>query len=610
MIQQSLFMNEAPVRSDWRPQELPSLANVDRLAGDTESSGLRWYGNDFMTGFSFCLPDGSTFYVPIRHAGGNIDEDKAKEWCRRELVGKQIDFFYAAYDLNVFHRWGIDLEAQGCTFSDPGHWAALLDDHRRHSSLEAIAQEYLGHGKLPCPQIDHMAEVHAADVEEYARQDVSLLHDLRKKLWPMLDAQDLQRVRQLEDDCIPATAEMMRNGAPINEELLDQWLARSEREYVASLWDLHNDLGKLVNPKSHPDMLWIFKRLGLEPPTNDMPPRDRNPDWGKVTFSKRYLDKVDHPVMKKVRHTLRLASLRSKYLVPYKEELKKYGRLLYSLNQLRSGGDDEDYTDVGTISGRYSSSSFGKTGDGANIQQVAGKKFDHSTKEEDEWPYHIRLLFTPEKGLWCSADADQIEYRIFAHYAQPKRVMEAYAKDVHTNFHKITQELIEQHIAITYERTKDCNFAGLYLAGDEKFSWMIDIPYLEGRKLYAAYHEGVPEVQAFGKKCMQVARSRGYVKTVLGRRARFPDQQRLHAAINRVVQGSAADEMKTKIVALRKARTGMRLRFVVHDEFDGDVPNRECAEEVSRVLNEQILPMRVPLLWTVKTGPNWQECKK
>jgi len=603
MIQGSLFAREAVAsRPDWKPKPLPSLRGIKRIAMDTESNGLRWFSGDKMVSFSGCLPDGTTFFAPIGHAGGNMDEGAAHRWAERELRDIQIDWFNAPYDVNVFYNWDIDLEAQGCTFSDAGHWAALLNDHRYKSNLDDISQEYLGIGKKTDPGREHMAELHAGDVEKYARHDAWLVHGIREKVWPMLDAEDLQRVRQLEDDCIPATAEMMRNGAPINEELLDQWLKQSEREYVQCLWDLRAALGFTVNPKS--DMRLIFDKCGLEYPLEQCP----GPDFGKVTFKIQYLNRIEHPIIRIVRRAVRLASLRSKYLIPYKKDLQRNGILRYALHQLRAGNEDEG--DSGTISGRYSSSMFKKTGDGVNIQQVSGKKHGHSVKEEIDWPYQIRKLFIPEKGLWCSADADQIEYRVFSHYGQPAAVMDAYAKNPHTNFHKVTQKMIEEYIEITYERTKDCNFAGLFGAGVPKFSFMIGVDQKTGRKLHRAYHNAVPEIRMLMNQCMRLADKRGYVKTLMGRRARFPSKEKLYAALNRIVQGSAADENKLKLVALRRAKTGMKIRFSIHDEVCGDVPDAASAKKVSEVLNTPILKTRVPLLWSVNTGPNWQECKK
>jgi DNA polymerase I-like protein with 3'-5' exonuclease and polymerase domains len=97
----------------------------------------------------------------------------------------------------------------------------------------------------------------------------------------------------------------------------------------------------------------------------------------------------------------------------------------------------------------------------------------------------------------------------------------------------------------------------------------------------------------------------------MGRRSRSEENREAHKAFNMVDQGGAADIMKTKIVELHKARkdTGLILRYTVHDEADGDVPDQESARRVSRVLNHQSFPeLRIPILWDVSTGRNWKEC--
>jgi len=84
--------------------------------------------------------------------------------------------------------------------------------------------------------------------------------------------------------------------------------------------------------------------------------------------------------------------------------------------------------------------------------------------------------------------------------------------------------------------------------------------------------------------------------------------------LNGVIQGSAADIMKLKLVELYKTRkeTGLILRMTVHDEVCGDVPDVESARKVDEVLNSQsgfVSELRVPILWDTKFGANWKECK-
>lgn len=623
MIQASLF-GAIPPREfpGWAPPEFPDLSDEKELISDTETNGLRWYAGDKAVGYALGTRKGKRWYFPVGHAGGNLPRDKVVSYLKHTLRGKKVHFYNAKFDGQIYLNDGIDLEALDVRVVDLAHGAALLNDHRFDSKLETVAQEYLGVGKIG-EHIDksRMAEYHAAEVYDYACHDVHLTDGLIDAFAKPIADEGLQQVWDLESECIYATMEMERNGCDIDEEKLDLWLKQSAADYVACLWGIREALGFHINPNSTKDLQLVYDRLGLAYPRNRMP----GPDYGKVTFAKQYMAESAHPTIQLITRARRLHSLRAKYLIPYRVNLTKFGKIIYALHQLRA---DDEGGEAGTISGRYSSSAFNKDEvEGINIQQVAGKKFQHTVGKDENWPYKVRELFVPkEKGhLFIAGDADQVEYRWFAHYAQPPAVMAAYAKDPKTNFHKATQAMIEEFIEITYERTKDTNFAGLFGAGLSKFVFMIgldkkeiqkvvegrvDNATPEGKKIYRAYHSALPEAREIYKRAMAAAEERGWVKTFLGRRARFPYKGYCSPAFSRVIQGSAADENKTKLVALRKAKTGMRLCFTVHDEAGGSVPDLEAARKVSEVLNSQILQTRVPLLWTVNVGPNWQDCKK
>jgi DNA polymerase-1 len=613
MIQGSLFTSSGKTNADWTPDEFPNLAGVRDVAVDFETTGLRWFAGDKPVGVGIAWKDGDRYkarYLPCGHRGGNHDPGAVQSWMRRELRDKRLYFFGGHFDVNVAYAWDVDLESQGCEAHDLGLWVALLDDHRRKSDLDSVAFDYLGERKVQGLDKTRMAEYHASEVELYGRQDAVLNLKLKDRLSPLISAEELGTVQQLEDECIYATCEMERNGAPLDEEKLDQWVLDSGQDYVKALWDLRQETGSNWNPTSSHDLKLMFAKLGIEIPMVIDTEPGKNFGRLKATFEKRYLAKIDHPAVRIVRRARRVASLRSKYLIPYQRDVRKHGVLRYALHQLRISSD-QDEGEAGTISGRYSSSAY-SSGDGANIQQVAGKKFGHSVKEEIDWKYNVRELFVPadRSHLSMAGDADQIEYRLWSHYAQPPWVMEAYRNDPHTDFHTAAQRLFEKVRPITRELTKDCNFAGLFGASLKKFAFMLDISEDVAEPLYSMFHERIPEAKQIYYKAMRLAETRGWVKTILGRRARFPNGEHSNAAINRVVQGSAADENKRKIVMVRKAKTGLIMRFTVHDELYGDAPDRECARRVSEILNTQVLQTDVPLYWTVNAGPNWNQCKK
>src|SRR5262252_6033782 len=215
---------------DWRPQEPPSLEGIHDIELDCETNGLQWWNGDRPIGFAVGYGD-QRRYLPFGHlGGGNLDEETVKRWARRELRGKHITNLNTRFDVHHMYAWGVDLEDQGCTVSDVGHFAGLLDDHRLTMSLESIARDYLSIGKFGA-DLDktRMATYHAGEVAAYAERDVELVHLLKQVMWPRLTAEGLHNVRQLEDDLIYVVCEMERNGAPLDVELLNKWVKESEQ---------------------------------------------------------------------------------------------------------------------------------------------------------------------------------------------------------------------------------------------------------------------------------------------------------------------------------------------------------------------------------------------
>jgi DNA polymerase I-like protein with 3'-5' exonuclease and polymerase domains len=129
------------------------------------------------------------------------------------------------------------------------------------------------------------------------------------------------------------------------------------------------------------------------------------------------------------------------------------------------------------------------------------------------------------------------------------------------------------------------------------------------RELNKVYEREIPESKPLQKRAMRLAENRGYICSIMGRRSRFPGGARAHKALNTRIQPSGADILKQKgieLLAIARA-IGVKLRLTVHDEFDADVPSKEEAKIVSKLLNQQSFKLRVPVLWETSIGPNWYE---
>jgi DNA polymerase-1 len=283
-------------------------------------------------------------------------------------------------------------------------------------------------------------------------------------------------------------------------------------------------------------------------------------------------------------------------------------KLRYSLYQLR--GDE-----YGTVRGRFSCAN-------KNLQQVFSVDrqrtafgYDGKDSSHDLEIFLVRLLMIPQSGTYLSADAKQIEYRLAAHFAGSPKLLNAYSLNPDIDFHQTVQDIITPFKKISRKDTKNVNFGKIYGGGRDTIARTLGLGRSEADQIIEIYDRMFPEFKQLLKRAAKLAEHRGYVKTVLGRRARFGEHLGLpgtfyHKALNYVIQGSAADIMKQKLVELHKERhrTGFVMRQTVHDEVDGDATQPETAAMVHEILNRQSFKVSVPILWEVKTGATWADC--
>lgn len=572
-------------RSKVRPRKLPRLPDLSRwqvLALDTETTGLNVTTGAKAIGLSIAGLRLAPVYFPWGHAAGeNLDPWVVQEWASRELRGKTFAMLNAKFDVHALRAAGIDLEALGCQVTDVGHAAALLDGDRRSYSLESLSQRYLGKGKTVLAEDGRkIHEKEWTEVSTYAARDALLTLELHSVLQPKIQAESLGEVLRLEDALVYVTCEMERNAAPLDVEKLERWCREAQARYTSLVLELYRLVGFRVIPTSPTELARLFSHLGI--------PWGKTPT-GQPSFTDEFLEQHEGvPAVALALEGRRLASLSSKYLDKYAREVGRDGLLRYQLNQLRS----DQY---GTITGRYSSSNM-------NIQQV----FKAERQAETMPDYIIRELFIPPPGRrWFTADASQIEFRIFAHYARSTRLINAYRNDPSTDFHTTVAELT----GLPRLRAKNLNFGRLYGMGREKMARMLKLPMSESDPLFDRYDELFPEARRLLRHAADLAEQRGYVRTFLGRRRRYVPGEKSHSALNAAIQGTAADIMKLKLLDLyrRREELGVTLRFTVHDEVDGDVAPDANLEALRAALDEPTLPLDVPIIWDLKVGNNWKE---
>jgi DNA polymerase I-like protein with 3'-5' exonuclease and polymerase domains len=634
------FLGQAPAnvtQSSWTLEALPSsLSGIDDLELDFETNGLKWWAGDRPIGFSLRLPGGKKKYYPFGHVNAGdkqLDEAQCLEWMRRELRGKRITNANTRFDIHMAREWGVDLVEQSCTFSDVMHYAALLDDHRKRFALNELAKDYLNREKQGM-DLDptRMAYYEPWMVALRAEGDVETVAELKAAMWPLLDKEGLQDVRALEDKIIPVVCEMEKNGAPLDVELLQRWTKETEQKYYALIKQVSDEAGFNFDDT---DASWIRLFEKFKVPLVFNKKKGTNELSDKPTFKDSVLARVEHPTIKTARFAAQLDSLRSKIFKPYSEIVGADGILRVEFNQLRI---DDEKGQRGTVSGRFSA---------PYVQQVPNHD-NHVEVFGEEW-YPRYLYLAGRDMLFFAGDAAQIEYRIFASHAKNPGVLKAYREKPDLSFHKYVHPMMLKYKAdFSYTNQKSFNFMRIYGGGIVKTAVMMNFiteqqgdeiertraqrtsPLLkQAREVEEIYDRIIPEVRPLLKKAMHLAmpecntycnradenhrlyKHRGYVKTILGRRSRFPTEYKIHKALNAIIQGSAADIMKTKLVEVHERRKefGFTMRMTIHDEVTGDVHDEHSAQKLNELLNVQSLPIDVPILWQTGIGKNWAEAK-
>jgi DNA polymerase I-like protein with 3'-5' exonuclease and polymerase domains len=627
------------------PKEFPRLTDAPVLAIDCETRdtglitmgpGFRRTGEDGaeIVGLAVGTPEGGRWYFPMRHTIApeqNMDPGAVLAWARDNICtpGQTKVGANLAYDVDALWSEGVPVTGP---FVDVQYAEALLDENRRSYALDKLGLSYLGEGKTSTELRDWCVraygdEVYRANiwrappclVGPYAEGDVDLPLRIYEHQKLLLEQQSLTQLFSLECSLLPQLVRMRQRGVKVDiayAKILDDELSSSIDLAQARLDGV---AGKPINVNSRDDLQRLFDKAGVEYPMTK--PESGAP--GVPSFAKEFLSHCSHPVAELITEIRKLTKYRDTFVRGYVLNLNVMGRLHALFHPLK--GDEN-----GTVSGRFSSSL-------PNLQNIPVR--------DPVWGPRLRALFIPEDGeVWGRHDWSQIEYRFLAHYARgPSGVMvrQRYNDDPTTDFHDMTQELIRVETGTTLDRkpVKNINFGLCYGMGKKKLTNDLGLDDEAGERLFEAYHTGVPFVKATYEAAQNQAATQGYIFTVLGRRARFPlwepvygngkalpEDQAVteygrirraftHKTLNRLLQGSAADLMKTAMAAIDEAGiedTLGPMLLTCHDETGHSVPQtaaaREALDEVKHIM-ETCMVLRVPVIAEQSTGLNWGQCK-
>ena len=227
--------------------------------------------------------------------------------------------------------------------------------------------------------------------------------------------------------------------------------------------------------------------------------------------------------------------------------------------------------------------------------------------------------------MFFSADYSQIELRVMAHLSGDEQMIQAFVdnEDIHTataaKIYKIPMEEVSKEMR---SRAKTANFGIIYGISAFGLSQRMQISRTEAKDLIEGYFISYPKVKEFMDASIKMAREKGYVETMFGRRRYLPDILSRNSvvrgnaernAINSPIQGSAADIIKIAMIRIQRAFEEEKLESAlilqVHDELNFDVLPKELdrVKEITKKEMENATTLSAPLIVDMGVGANWLE---
>lgn len=576
-----------------------TLETCQKFAFDTETTGIEPMTAE-LVGMSFAIDEGEAYYVPVPDEKAAAERivnifKKALENPSSQKIGQNIK-----YDYIMMRRYGV--RPAGAFFDTMvAHY--LLQPEQRHN-MDYLAEIYLGYKTIHIEELigpkgkgqRSMRDVAPEQVCPYAAEDADITLQLKNRLEAELAREGMEPLfYDIEMPLVRVLAEMEICGVRIDTEALRRSSADLGKRLAAIEQEIYELAGTPFNISSARQVGEIlFERLKIDE-------KARKTKTGQYSTTEKVLEKLRyrHPVVDKILTYRGLRKLLSTYIDALPELINPAtGKIHTSFNQ------------TVTATGRLSSSN-------PNLQNIPIR---------DDEGREIRRAFIPEEGaLFFSADYSQIELRIMAHLSGDPAMTEAFVSghDIHAaTAAKIYKVGIDEVTKEMRRKAKTANFGIIYGISTFGLAERLNIPRSEAKQLIDGYFETFPRVKQYMEQSIEVAREKGYVETLNGRKRMLPDINSHNSvvrgyaernAINAPIQGSAADIIKIAMVRIfdRFEREGLQAKMIlqVHDELNFTVPLTEIGT-VSRIVKEEMeraATLRVPLIADTGTGSNWLE---
>lgn len=588
------------IDNEEKTNELISKICVQEFCSfDTETTGLDPLKSE-LVGMSFSFAKHEAYYVPIssEYTIAKKTVEKFKCFFENEnilKIGQNIK-----YDILVLKKY--DVHVKGKLFDTMiAHY--LLNPELRHN-MDYLAETYLGYQTIHIEELIgpkgknqlNMRHINPEKICNYACEDADITLQLYTILEKKIEEQELNRLLyDIELPLIYVLADMEYTGVKLDKSALAEYSKKLTNELISIESEIYKEAKIEFNINSAKQVGEVlFDKLQIV----EKPKKTKT---GQYVTSEETLQNLKnaHPIVGKILDYRGLKKLLSTYVDALPQLVDpKDGKLHTSYNQ------------TVTSTGRLSSSN-------PNLQNIPIR--------EDQGK-EIRKAFIANDGCkFLSSDYSQVELRIMAHLSNDSNMIDAFnsGEDIHaataSKIFKVPIELVTNDMR---RKAKTANFGIIYGISVFGLAERLNIPRSEAKQLIDGYFETYPQVKEYMDKSIEMAREKGYVETLFGRKRYLPDINSRNAtvrgyaernAINAPIQGSAADIIKVAMNNifdhLNKAGLQSKMILQVHDELNFNVNENEI-EKVKEIVSEEMenaYKLIVCLKADCGIGDNWLE---
>ena len=644
-------------QTEWNsPTSFPDLKDHKYIAIDLETRdpGLKSRGSGALIGEGEIVGiavavEGWSGYYSFGHLKQNhFDELSVMSWIKDVCALPATKLFHnAMYDVCWLKAYGVKINGH---IVDTMVMAALVDENKFSYSLNSVSYEWLGEVKdetalkeaAAKAGVDPKAEMWKLPdmfVGAYAEKDAELTLKLFKKLSVEIKKQNLTNVFDLETQLFPCLIDMKIKGVRVDVEKahkLKQQLASQEENL---LLEVKKETGIEPQIWAARSIATVFDKLDL--------PYERTAKSKAPSFTKNFLQEHKHPIVNKIAKAREINKAHTTFI----DTIIKYqhkGRIHADINPIRGEGG-------GTVTGRFSYSN-------PNLQQIPARNKQLGPmirslfipEEKHKWGCFDYSQQEPRLVVHYAASSQKLRDE-----EEVKKIVDEFNNN-EVDFHQTVADMAD----ISRTQAKTINLGLFYGMGKAKLQAELGLSTKdEAEKLFNQYHDRVPFVKDLMNNTSKDGAALGYIRTLLGRKCRFdkwelneynpgvfsppmteaeareasvnkqktkeierqkykldlkeiteeqilknikPNIRRAftYKALNKLIQGSAADMTKQSMLDLYKE--GVIPHIQIHDELDISVESPQQAKKIIEIM-ENAVKLKIPNKVDYESGDNWGE---